>query len=313
MRDEEENRIRHIRVSRSRDTDEIIRNLRFCGFGARRLAEAVDIIEDMIRDEECTVFLGLAGALVPAGMKDLIADMLDWADVVVTTGANITHDLVEAFGGKHLVGSEEVDDRRLHDEGMDRIFDVYMPNEVYENLERNLWKIFETMPKEEMSSRRFLFEMGRRIKHRGSWIRKAAEKDVKVFCPAIADSGLGLQIWSWNQGRYKDDRFTINTVMDLDEMIGVAWNEEKVNGAIILGGGVPKNFILQAMQFIPSSHKYAVQVTMDRAEPGGLSGASLREGISWGKLSKDARYVDLIADVTVVLPFIVSALKHRLK
>ena len=305
-------RINHIKAMASKDVDSLVKDMGSCGFGARRLAEAVDVMEEMIKDERCTVFLGLAGALVPAGMKKLIMDMLDWVDVVVTTGANVTHDLIEAFGGEHLVGSESADDRKLHDEGIDRIYDVFMPNEVYGKLEKELWRIFEDLPKKEMSSREFLFELGKRMDGRESWVRKAAEKNVAVFCPAIADSGLGLQIWSWSLSKGKSERFTINTIKDLDEIIGIAWNEEKVNGAIILGGGVPKNFILQAMQFIPSSHKYAVQVTMDRAEPGGLSGASLREGISWGKLSKDARYVDVIADVTIVLPFMVSVLKRRI-
>ncbi len=306
-------RVKHIKSRPSGEMDALVRDMKSCGFGARRLGEAVDIMEEMIKNDECTVFLGLAGALVPAGMKNLIMDMLDWADVVVTTGANVTHDLIEAFGGAHIIGDESADDRKLHDEGIDRIFDVFMPNEVYGNLEKGLWKIFDNLPKKEMSSREFLLELGKRMDCEKSWVKKAAEKNVQVFCPAIADSGLGLQVWGWSQGKGREDRFVINTMKDLDEIISIAWNEEKVNGAIIIGGGVPKNFILQAMQFIPTSHKYAVQITMDRPEPGGLSGASLRECISWGKLSKDAKYVDVIADATMVLPFIVSVLKERLR
>ncbi|MFH1127015.1 MAG: deoxyhypusine synthase [archaeon] len=310
MTDMKNKRINQIKVDEDSTVDEIVREMETCGFGAKRLGMAVDILEKMIRDKDCKVFLGIAGAIVPAGMKNLLIDMIrnGWVDVVVTTGANMTHDLVEAYGGEHLVGCEKEDDKKLHAKRINRIYDVFMPNWVYEKLEDELQPVLKDLPEKEMSSREFLYEIGKRVKHKESILKAASDKNVPIFCPAIADSGIGLQAWTF----MLEHKLHVNTFIDLNEIIEIAWSAKKT-GVFILGGGTPKNFILQSMQFSSSTHSYAVQVTTDRQEPGGLSGASLEEGISWGKLGEKSEYVDLISDITIVLPFIVAALKKRLK
>lgn len=308
--------IRHISTCGGRSTETktetvsgILKQMSNAGFGAKRLGTACDILEKMILDKRCTKFLTVAGALVPAGMKNLIIELIErkWADVIVITGANATHDLIEAFGGTHEQGTSTADDKKLFDKKIDRIYDVFMPNTVYGKLEDGLRPILGDMPKKEMSSREFLFEIGKRIKRRDSILKAAADNDVRIFCPAIADSGLGLQLFTRRGG----EAVHINNLLDINELVEIAWNPETVNGVFILGGGVPKNFVMQAMQFSPKTHRYAVQITMDRPEPGGLSGATLSEGISWGKIGKNADYVDVICDVTIALPFLVAALKER--
>jgi len=303
--------IKHVSVGEYTSPSGLLKQMSEAGFGAKRLGIAADILEKMIKDKKCTKFMTVAGALVPAGMKSIIIEMMErkWVDVVVITGANVTHDLIEAFGGKHMQGTEKADDRKLFDKKLDRIYDVFMPNTVYEKLEDGLAPILSELPKHEMSSREFLHEIGKRIKKKDSILRVAAEKNIPVFCPAIADSGLGLQLFT----RTGNDAIHVNNLLDIKELVEIAWNDATVNGIFILGGGVPKNFVMQAMQFSPKTHRYAVQITMDRPEPGGLSGATLAEGISWGKIGKNADYVDVICDVTIALPFLIAGLKERLR
>jgi deoxyhypusine synthase len=129
---------------------------------------------------------------------------------------------------------------------------------------------------------------------------------VPIFCPAFTDSGLGMQVMF----RFKHDGLNLNFFNDLDAMVNKAWDANPA-GVCVIGGGVPKNFIMQAMQFSPTSAQYAVQITMDRPEPGGLSGAELREAISWGKVNKDAEFVDVICDATIALPIMLAYLKSK--
>jgi len=304
-------KITQISTNAKTGVSDILRQMEGAGFGAKRLGIAANILENMIRDKKCTKFMTVAGALVPAGMKGLIIEMLEkkWVDVLVITGANVTHDLIESFGGRHEQGNSSVDDKKLFDKKIDRIYDVFMPNSVYEKLEDGLAPILAELPKKEMSSREFLFEIGMRIKADDSILKVAAKNNIPIFCPAIADSGLGLQLFT----RAGVDAIHINNLLDIKELVEIAWNDETVNGVFILGGGVPKNFVMQAMQFSPKTHRYAVQITMDRPEPGGLSGATLQEGISWGKIGKNAEYVDVICDITIALPFLIAGLNERLK
>lgn len=304
-------KISQIAVDENSGVSEILHQMEGAGFGAKRLGIAANILESMIRDKKCTKFMAVAGALVPAGMKGILIEMLEkkWVDVLVITGANVTHDLIEAFGGRHEQGDSSADDKKLFDKKIDRIYDVFMPNTVYEKLEDGLAPILAELPKKEVSSREFLHEIGKRIKSDDSILKAAAKNNIPIFCPAIADCGLGLQLFT----RTGADAIHINNLLDIKELVEIAWNDKTVNGVFILGGGVPKNFVMQAMQFSPKTHRYAVQITMDRPEPGGLSGATLQEGISWGKIGKDAEYVDVICDITIALPFLVAGLKERLQ
>ena len=301
--------VNHIKIKTSMSVNELVREMGLAGvLGAGRLGKAADICEAMIKDKDCKVFLGLAGPLVPGGMREIIIDMIEnrWIDVVVTTGAALTHDLGEALGYRHYQGSADADDAELHKKGFDRIYESYMPNKIYEGMEDFIAKNFDKF-KDKKSIREFLWELGR-LTPKKSILKACFENKIPVFCPAMSDSGIGLMIWGQLA---KGKSIATSAFEDLKEIIDIAWTTKKA-GVIYFGGGVPKNYIQQAMQFAKSA-SYGVQITMDRPEPGGSSGAELKEGISWGKLNPKAKFVDLICDATIAMPIIYSALKERIK
>ncbi|PIN86642.1 deoxyhypusine synthase [Candidatus Woesearchaeota archaeon CG10_big_fil_rev_8_21_14_0_10_44_13] len=280
-------------------------------FGAGRIAKAAGIAEDMIRDKQCKVFFGLAGAMVPGGMKNIIIDMLEngWIDVFVTTGANLTHDVVEALGYSHYQGCCNVDDKELKKKKIDRIYESYMPNEVYEKMEDFFSEIYDGLSREK-SIKEFLWRLGEQLKKRNkkgnrSLLVTCFEKKIPIFCPGIADSGIGLMMWG---NLAKGKSCEVRAFDDLKEILSIAWDSKKA-GVFYVGGGVPKNYIQQAMQFSPKSAEYGIQITMDRPEPGGSSGAELREGISWGKMNEKGKFIDVVCDATIALPLIVAKLK----
>ena len=285
---------------------DLINSLKNTGFNAKRLALACDIYNEMINNKECVKFFGLAGALVPVGLQRIIFDFLKegFIDVLVTTGANLTHDLAEALGYHHLQGNiniDDIDDKDLHCEDINRIYDVFMPNKVYEGIEDFISKL--KIPDNQMPVSSFLNFLGNNLpKNSYSILRICAEKEIPIFCPAFTDSGLAMQLGFHHQN------LNLNHFKDMLEMVNLAW-DAKIAGICIVGGGVPKNFIMQSLQFCPTSATYAIQITMDRPESGGLSGASLREAISWGKVNEKAKYSTVISDATIALPLIFWYLK----
>lgn len=301
--------VRHF-DSNKKDINDILESFQEMGFGARSLGKAFSISKDMIKDKNCTVFVGASGALVPAGLKRCLIDFTKWSDVMVTTGANLTHDLIEAFGCSHHI-CEEYDDSKLREKGINRIYDVSMPNKAYEVLEKNLQPILRELSDRKSSRpysiKEFLYEIGKRIESKDSILRACYENSVDLYCPALQDSGVGLQLWNFLQ----ENDLTVDAFRDMKDIISRAWDSDKA-GAIILGGGVPKNFILQSLQATPKDLSYAVQISTDRPEPGGLSGAPLHEGISWGKLGPKARRTNVFSDATIALPLLTSALKQEL-
>ncbi|WP_123537593.1 deoxyhypusine synthase [Halosimplex salinum] len=300
------------------------------GIGASALHEAVDVYAEMLGDDDVTNFFGLAGAMVPTGMRRIVADLIrdGHIDALVTTGANLTHDSIEAIGGKHHHGqvhdegkTEREHDERLRDEGVDRIYNVYLPQEHFALFEDHLRsEVFPTLEAEceesgAVSIQRFTEELGRANAavndaediEEGPGVAAAAyENDVPIYCPAVQDSVLGLQAWMYSQ----TSEFTLDALADMTTITDQAFDAEKA-GAMVVGGGVPKNYTLQTMLVAPDAYDYAVQLTMDTPETGGLSGATLDEARSWGKLEKAARNASVYADATITLPLVVAAARER--
>lgn len=294
--------IKHIKIKKNMKVSELVEGMSGMGFGAGKIAKARKIMSEMFEDEKCKIFFGLAGAMVPAGMKEIIIDMFDDIDVFVTTGANLTHDLIEALGEKHYHGEEPFDDEKLNEMGIDRIYNVFMKNEVYEKLEDFFEEHFDEFSKC-TNIKEFLWKIGELVSGEGI-LKKCYEKQILIFCPGIADSGIGLMMW----GRIaKGKKSNIDVFSDMNEIIDIAWTSGKT-GVIYVGGGLPKNFIQQSLQFAKGAD-YGIQITTDRAEPGGSSGAPLKEGISWGKMNKNADFVDVFCDATIALPLIYGAVK----
>jgi deoxyhypusine synthase len=293
--------------------NDLVRQMKFTAFNARRIGEAVDLLEQMIKDKNCVKFLGLSGALVPAGMSSCIIEMIKnkWVDVIVSTGSNITHDIAKSFGETfEQCDPNKVDDTELRKKGFDRIYDVISSSKTMEVMEKNIQEIFKQMKEGEYSTYELMNEIGRRIKNKDSIIRTAAENNVKIIVPAFSDSILGIQFWMYSQ----DHNLKVNEMKDLDYLIKLNFDlkqDNKNTGVLILGGGVPKNFILQSVLVADKPHKYAVQITTERPEFGGLSGATLEEAKSWGKINENSKICCVYCDATVIFPIIVSALKER--
>jgi len=279
---------------------EVINAMKDTGFNGKKLARACQVYEEMIKHASCTKFFGLAGAMVPAGMRSIIRDWIekDYIDVLVTTGANMTHDVAEALGHKHLQGASQVDDKELREKNIDRIYDVYMKNEVYEDMEDFVQQL--DIP-DKISVKELLWKIGEKLNDPNSILTTAAKKKVPIFCPGFVDCGLAVQVALNHQ------KITLDYFKDLRELINIAW-DAKPAGFILIGGGVPKNHIMQALQFTPNNASYAIQITTDIPSPGGLSGAELREGISWGKVNPTAKFVSVLCDATIALPLMASFL-----
>ena len=313
---EEEDAVRGISVRKGMSVNELVCGMRGCAFGARRLAHAVDIYEEMLK-AKATKFLGLAGALVPAGMRPVLAEMLRLrlVDVLVTTGANLVHDILEALGEHHYFCCEEERcegkerDAKLREQGVSRIYDVVVKDSAFAALEDFLHRTFEKLDhSRRYSIRELLTEIGRNIKDEGSILRVAFENGIPVFCPALADSIIGLHAFIFKQ----ISPLNVDAFEDLREINEIYCNASRA-GVVILGGGVPKNFILQTALVAPrGGFDYAIQITTKTPEDGSLSGATLEEAISWGKLRENAKAVTVYCDATIALPIIIAALRERL-
>ena len=303
-------KVEHIKIIPGMKVNDLIDAMDKSGvMQAGKLALAIDIIEEAIKDKECKLFFGLAGAMVPGGMKELILEFINnkWIDFIVTTGANLTHDLGESLGYNHYQGNENADDNELRKKGYNRIYNSLMPNDIYIKLEKFIKDNFDELSKTK-NIREFLSKLGE-LAPENTIVNSCYKNNIPLFCPALADSGIGLMIWGQiAQGK----KTNVNAFDDLKEILDLAWTSKK-SAVFYLNGGVPKNYIQQAMQLSPNKAMYGVQITLDRDEHGGSSGAKLKEGISWDKMNEKARFVDVSLDSTIALPLIACALKDRVK
>ncbi len=299
--------IRQLEIEPIMSIDAMVRGMSHCGFGARRLSEAVNIYEKMI-SENFTKFLTISGAMVPAGMRNIVSDLIrnGHVDVLVITGANLVHDIIESFGC-HCLGTPDSNDAALRDSGMSRIYDVFLRDEDFIGFEELMQSILPDRS-EIISGIELLTLLGGKIRDQRSIIRSAHDKKIPIFCPALSDSMIGLQAWLHSQTK----NLHVDAFADIKEIINICYESHR-SGIVILGGGVPKNFALQSMLVTPKSFDLAIQLTTDTPENGGLSGATLSEAISWGKLSAKARYVTVYGDATITFPLMIAATLERLQ
>ncbi|MHA2243722.1 MAG: deoxyhypusine synthase family protein [Candidatus Hodarchaeales archaeon] len=289
-------------------TVELLASMKNGGFTCRKAALATDLLEQMIVDDSCTVFLGLAGALIPGGMRNILRTMIEknMVNCIVTTGANISHDLLETSGGSHHHGSEHLSDEKLREMKISRIFSTLIPYESFAKFETLIQKTLRKIPNQKMSSNQFLHELGRHVNDPQSIVRAAFLKKVPIFSPSFVDSILGVQSWLFSQ----TTPFFIDVLTDHSEFSKIIFETECM-GALFLGGGVPKHFIMNGSQ-LHNGLSYVIQITMDRPEHGGVSGASVKEAVSWGKVASKAKWIDVMSDVTLVLPLMISGVLSRL-
>lgn len=317
-RDFLQNPVKHIKIDGKLTVNQLMQQFKNSGsFGAGRLSTACDIYERMVRDKECTIYLSLAGAMVPAGMRSLIADLIRQRliDVVVSTGANIVHDAIEALGGHHYKGSWLADDNELYKYHIYRIYDVFVPEEDFVRLDYKLTEMYSEIATENsgnsLSSNEFAWELGKRLNDPNSILRAAYEEEVPIFLPALRDSEFGFIHWLHASRENCKDPLIVDAFKDVAEIVDICKSSPK-NGMIVVGGGVPRNTVQSAALASKKGMDYAVIITMDRAETGGLSGSTLRETVSWGKVKSKADKIMVIGDAMIILPIIVASVTERI-
>ncbi|MCX6693721.1 MAG: deoxyhypusine synthase [Methanomicrobiales archaeon] len=302
--------VAQVRLSPGMTVGALVEELAHAGaYNGGALARAASLYEKMVRDPTAVKFFGLAGAMVPAGMGGIVADLIarGWVDVLVSTGANLTHDILEAIGCHHYHGSATCTDEDLREEGINRIYDVFLPDRAFVHFEEFMQECYaEIAPDSPLSITGLLAAIGSRLDQ--GILATAARKGVPVYCPALSDSMIGLQYWLFCQTH----KGFVDAFQDLSPFLDHCFSAQRA-GALMVGGGVPKNFILQGMLMCEHGFSYAVQLTGDRPDLGGLSGATLDEARSWGKLESGAEAVTVYGDATITLPLLVAAVMEGVK
>jgi deoxyhypusine synthase len=289
------------------------------GFQGRRLGESVEVWASMIRDPECTIFLGLSGAMIPAGMQKVLIELAhrNYFDVLVSTGANIFHDTCEHLGVRHYQGQHHADDAELFSRGIDRIHDIYAYEKEFRAVDRRIADFAREISPFSGSSREFIERLGRHLRKEApqgrSLTATCVEKGIPIFVPALADSSIGIGLV---MARRQGVAVEVDQIADVEEITRMVEGSKRT-GVVYIGGGVPKNFIQQT-QVVASihdqelgGHDYAIQYTIDAPHWGGLSGCTFEEAVSWGKESPTSSKIQVFCDATIALPLVTSALVAR--
>lgn len=312
--------VEHVDV-KSFDSAPVIDAMRNMSFTSRETANAADILQRMIKDEDCSIILTLAGSTSAGGCMQVYVDMVknNMIDAIVATGASIVDmDFFEALGYKHYRGTPNIDDKMLRNNYIDRIYDTYIDEEELQHCDMTVRVIADSLEPRPYSSREFIREMGRYlVSHsvkKDSLVQVCFEHDVPIFCPAFSDSsaGFGLVKHQWER---PDKHVSIDSVKDFMELTQIKM-AAGTTGLFMIGGGVPKNFAQDTVicaeilgKDVPM-HQYAVQITVADVRDGACSSSTLKEASSWGKV--ETVYEQMVyAEATTVLPLIVSYAYHR--
>jgi deoxyhypusine synthase len=295
--------------------DDVVARMERISFQGRNLATARRIWEKMLRDD-VTIFMGMAGALSAGGLRMIVAHLIlhRYVDCLVSTGANLYHDLHETRGQHHYLGSPTADDAALAEDRIDRVYDTYASEEEFIGNDNWIAAFASTLERRPYTSREFLHLLGKHLwdtTKREGILTAAYRANVPIFCPAIADSSIGMGL---SQARQKTPGAGyIDIIGDIVESANLIIRRPRT-ASVVLGGGTPKNFINQASvqaEFYSEEvggHRYALQIVTDVPHFGGASGSSLEEAQSWGKLSVESDKVSVQADATIALPLLVAAL-----
>ena len=313
--------IKHIDIS-SFDSTSLINQFKKMSFQARNLARAAKIFDQMLNDRDCTIILCLAGSLFSSGLKKVVYDLINnnMVDVIISSGAIIVdQDFFEALGFKHYQGSPNVDDDKLYRQRIDRIYDTFINEENLRTCDMTIAEIANQLEPNAYSSREFIHAMGEYLDKKGigrasvTWI--SYKKDVPIFVPAFSDcsAGFGLVYHQWK--RKEKPHVSIDSVKDFLELTKIKMLS-KNTGLFMIGGGVPKNFAQDSTvaaeilgKEVPM-HKYAIQITVADERDGALSGSTLKEAHSWGKI--DEGMVQMVfSEATIAFPLIASYAYHR--
>ena len=330
------NPIRHIDIT-AFDARPVISSYREMAYSARTLARAADIYSQMLADKDCAVILTLAGSLVSAGLKKALITLVEhnMVDAIVSTGANIVdQDFFEGLGFKHYIapGSPEappVDDMTLRNLMIDRIYDTYIDEDELRECDDTTQKVFDSLPAGSYSSRELIEAMGKYLDENHpdgeSLVLTCYRKGVPIFCPAFSDcsAGFGLVLHRVERAEQGKEAISVDSGKDFHEVTQIKLANPE-SGLLMLGGGVPKNFaqdIVVAAELLDersggqargniAMHKYAIQMTVADSRDGALSGSTLREACSWGKV--DVVHEQMVyGEIASLFPVLASDAYHR--
>jgi len=299
--------VSHVKVKRGMSLSALVREMEQVKvLGPGRFGKAAKILGEMFSDDDYCNFISLAGPIIPGGLRKLVTDLIDQKliDAVVATGANVTHDMLEGLGHRHIVGSEMLDDAALRRRGLSRIYDLLVKQKAIVDLERTAHRMLNRIPEQKrrnIASYELLWEFGRQLTDRNSFLKTAEKRGVPIFCPGIFDSMLGLDLWTYSQL----NQLIINPFKDFSKLVDMTFGAKLV-GAVILGGGMPKHHVLVANSY-RGGLDAAIQITLDRPEGGGASGAPLEEAISWGKIKSKDKLVTITGDAITIFPILTLA------
>ncbi len=300
--------VKDIHFEKSPSVKELVGAYRESGFQGTHIGQAAELMKKM-KGEGATIFLAFTANVVASGLRGVLADMVKegYADVIITTGGALDHDLIKAYE-PYLLGSFREDDAKLHQEGVNRIGNIFVPSARYKLLEGKIEKVFEEVSKEKkvVSPSEIAWEMGKQIGDEGSFLRQAYEKNIPVFSPGITDSAIGLQTYFWKQKKENKD-FGIDVTSDMKQLADLAMNAEKT-AAIIVGGGISKHHTI-GVNLMRGGLDYALYLTTAEPWDGSLSGAPAKEAVSWGKIKEKGEHVTVHGDAMVTLPLIYYSLK----
>jgi len=312
--------VKHIDIT-SFDSRKIIDSMKKMSFTSRDTAKAAEIYNEMIKDQNCSIFLTIAGSTSAAGCMNLYSDLVKYnmVDAIVATGASIIDmDFFEALGFKHYQGNQFQDDRILRENYIDRIYDTYIDEEQLQICDKTICEIANKLPPKPYTSREFIKELGKYLKKnakkKGSLIEVAYDQNVPIFCPAFTDSSAGFGL-VMHQEKNPSKHITIDSVREFRELTEIKL-KSKSSGLLMIGGGVPKNFVQDTVVCAEllgkkvDMHKYAIQVTIADTRDGACSSSTLKEASSWGKVDTSKEQM-VFAEATSVLPLIVSDAYHR--
>jgi deoxyhypusine synthase len=311
--------IEHIDI-KTHDLASLIEAMSKMSFQARNLANAASIYQQMLADRSCCIMLTLAGSLFSAGLKQVVIDMINFnmVDVIISTGANIVdQDFFEAIGFRHYKGNSYLDDEELRAAQLDRIYDTLIREDELRICDKAIQEIADSLGSGIYSSRQFIAAMGEWLTTRSNRVESVVEtaykKNVPIFVPAFSDCSAGFGLVS-HQHKRPDSHVAIDSVKDFRELTRLKINCRRT-GLLMIGGGAPKNFAqdtVVAAELIGEEtemHRYSIQITVADERDGALSGSTLKEAHSWGKVNKASEQM-VYCEATIAMPLLVNSAYH---
>ena len=295
-----------LRINKDVKLVELLRQMNeIGGFTAKKLATGIEIFESMKNDKECIKFLSFPACIISTGLRGVIKDLIKnkLVDVVITTCGTLDHDLARTWKD-YYEGSFDMNDAELYKKGINRLGNILIPNESYGIiLEDKMQSMLKEIAKEKssFSTREIIHEFGKRIDNEDSILYWTYKNNIPIFVPGITDGAFGSQLWMFRQ---KNKEFNIDVLKDEEELSEIIFKSKKT-GALMLGGGISKHHVLWWNQF-KGGLDYVIYITTAPEYDGSLSGARIKEAVSWGKVKEEAKYITIEGDATVLLPLLVA-------